>query len=245
VFTFVRHYQLILTFNAKSPVFRDANVRRAFNLAVNRDQVIADGLNGHGVSSAGLVWPSHWALPSDKRTFLFNPGEAAAVLAPRKIRFVCLVPQEFERLALVLKRELEATGVEMILHETSLERLDQEFLTGDFDAILTEFISGPSLFRVYRLWHSRGLLNGRIGNNHLDGALDRLRFSTSDNEYQAAVRGLQEAVVQDPPAVFLAWSERARAVNRRFDVAAEPGRDILTTLRLWRPTSDFQSVGRN
>ena len=66
-----------------------------------------------------------------------------------------------------------------------------------------------------------------------------------DEEYRAAVHGFQQAIVQDPPAIFLAWSERARAVSRRFDVPVEPGRDILTTLRLWRPTNDLQFVGRN
>jgi hypothetical protein len=56
---------------------------------------------------------------------------------------------------------------------------------------------------------------------------------------------LQEVAVEDPPAVFLAWGQRARAVSRRFEVHVEPGRDILTTLRLWRPTNDRQYVGRN
>jgi hypothetical protein len=42
-------------------------------------------------------------------------------------------------------------------------------------------------------------------------------------------------MVDDPPAIFLAWSERARAISTRFDVPVEPGRDILSTLRLWRP----------
>ena len=31
----------------------------------------------------------------------------------------------------------------------------------------------------------------------------------------------------------------------RFAVPVEPGRDILTTLRLWRPADELQYVGRN
>jgi hypothetical protein len=49
------------------------------------------------------------------------------------------------------------------------------------------------------------------------------------------VAALQRAIVDDPPAIFLAWSQRARAVSTRFHVPVEPGRDILSTLRLWRP----------
>jgi len=79
----------------------------------------------------------------------------------------------------------------------------------------------------------------------MDVALDRIRHAASDEEYRLAVGEFQRAVVENPPGIFLAWSERARAVNRRFDVAAEPGRDILTTLRSWRPATGLQSVGRN
>jgi hypothetical protein len=45
-------------------------------------------------------------------------------------------------------------------------------------------------------------------------------------------------MVEDPPAIFLVWSHRTRAVSTRFDVQAEPGRDILSTLRSWRPAAD-------
>jgi hypothetical protein len=207
--------------------------------------VIADGLNGHGVASSGLIWPSYWALQPNNPPLPFNSHRASEILRPLKIKFVCLVPPEFERVALVLKRQLEAVGVEMDLRETSLEHLDEAILKGDFDTVLTEFVSAPSVFRVYRIWHSQSVFQGHVGNAHLDDALDRIRFSTSDDEYQVAVRAFQASVIEDPPAVFLAWSERARAVNQRFDVHIEPGRDILTTLRLWRPTGDFQNVGRN
>jgi peptide/nickel transport system substrate-binding protein len=245
VFTFVRHYQLILIFNSDLPIFREANVRRAFNLAIDRDEVISDGLNGHGLPSAGPIWPDYWALPAQHSTFQFDSAAAAATLRPRKIKFVCLVPSEYERVALVLKRQLDAVGVEMTLRETSLEELDQAFLKRDFDAVLTDFISGPSLFRVYAAWHSQGSLRGNVGNSHLDTTLDQIRFSTTEDGYRTAVAAFQEAIVQDPPAVFLSWSQRARAVHRRFDVPVERGRDVLSTLRLWRPVHDLQSVRQN
>jgi peptide/nickel transport system substrate-binding protein len=245
VFTFVRHYQVLLIFNTQLPIFKEALVRRALNLAVDRTELIADGLNGHGVPSNGLVWPEYWALKGDDAVLPFDGRAAAETLRPRKIKFVCLVPPEFERLALVLKRQFDAVGVEMELHDTTLEDLDKAFAARKFDAILTDFISGPSVFRVYRAWHSQGSLRGLIGNTTVDKALDKVRFAASENEYRNSIKDLQRIVAQDPPAVFLAWSQRARAVNRRFDVHSEPNRDILPTLRLWRPTNDQQFVNRN
>ena len=61
----------------------------------------------------------------------------------------------------------------------------------------------------------------------VDGALDRIRHAGSDDEYRAGVAAFQRATIEDPPAIFLAWSERARAVSKRFVVTdAQPGRDI-------------------
>src|SRR6185436_14699959 len=129
------------------PLFRDARIRRALNLAVNRNELIANGLNGHGVASSGLIWPSYWAFQSSHSALSFDPRGASETLRPREIRFVCLVPREFERVALVLKQQLEAVGVQLDLREISLENLDEALLTGNFDAALTDFVSGPSVFR--------------------------------------------------------------------------------------------------
>ena len=45
------------------------------------------------------------------------------------------------------------------------------------------------------------------------------------------------ALVQanDPPAVFIDWTQRARALSRDFQVPVERGRDILGTIQQWRP----------
>jgi len=48
--------------------------------------------------------------------------------------------------------------------------------------------------------------------------------------------------LNDPPALFLAWNERARAVRRDFEIPNEPGRDPLLTLWRWKPISNTQAV---
>ena len=109
-----------------------------------------------------------------------------------------------------------------------------------------DFISGPTLFRPSLVWHSDAPFNwGHFGGPNIDKALDAVRFSGSDTDYRAAVASLNQIVADDPPAVFLAWQERARAVSRRFSVPSEPGRDILGTLRLWKPAADTRQASRN
>jgi hypothetical protein len=52
-------------------------------------------------------------------------------------------------------------------------------------------------------------------------------------------------MIDDPPGIFLAWSDRLRAVSSNFDVHVEPGRDILLTMRSWRPALDSRTSNQN
>jgi len=97
---------------------------------------------------------------------------------------------------------------------------------------------GPSFFRQYSFWHSGSPYNwGHYSNPKVDAALDAIKTAQTEDEYKAGAAAFQNSIIEDPPAIFLAWSERARAVSTRFDVHSEPGRDILSTLRLWRPVA--------
>jgi ABC-type transport system substrate-binding protein len=119
---------------------------------------------------------------------------------------------------------------------------------GNFDAILIEVISGPTLLRPYQVWHSRGASNlgGAFGNKTVDAAFEKARFAETEADYKEAVRGVQNAFIDDPPAIFLAWGERARAISRRFDVPpASPKRDILMTVPFWKPRNDQRFANRN
>jgi ABC-type transport system substrate-binding protein len=244
VFTFTRPYQYVIAFNPRSSKLQSPDVRRALNKAIDREVIVRDAMNGHGTISKGPIWPQHWAAPDDLPGFDFDP--AAATKSVANLSFKCLVPSGYERIALTVKRQLEAVGVNMELEEASPDRVYQALSASSFEAVFLDMVSGPSLFRAYQWWRSGGSLNqGAFGSAPMDAVLDGIRHAASDDEYRAAVRSFQRAMLDDPPAIFLAWSERARAVNRRFDVAAEPGRDILTTLRLWRPTTDLKFVGRN
>jgi len=253
VFSFTRPYQYVIVFNQKYPALQSLKIRRALNLAIDRDALVRDGLDGRGVPSSGPIWPQHWALTADLPGFKFAPGEAALEFSGVKsgrgsvaLRFRCLVSPNYERLGLLVKRQLEMVGVEMEIEEATPDRVLQALSDGSFDAVFLDMVSGPSLFRTYQWWHSSGSFNpGSLGGGSIDVALDQIRYANSDDEYRRAVAGFQRAIVDNPPGIFLAWSERARAVSRRFEVPVEPGRDILTTLRLWRPTTDLQYVGRN
>jgi peptide/nickel transport system substrate-binding protein len=252
VFNFPRPYQFVIAFNQNTAALKSPAVRRALNAAIDRAELVREAMNGRGAPSAGPIWPQHWALTPELPRFQFDPLAAETQLRQSSessgplLRFKCLIPGDQERLALLIRRQLEAVGVQMDIEVVPPDRLFEALRDSSFEAVLLDMVSGPSILRSYSWWHSAGSFNpGTLGNQALDVALDKIRYAASDDEYRVAAEGFQRVIVNDPPAIFLAWSERARAVNRRFDVAAMPGRDVLTTLRLWRTNNVPDRVGRN
>ena len=247
LFSFVRHFQYIIVFGQHAPMLQPAEVRRELSAAVDRNELVRDALNGHGVASTGPVPPGHWA--ASKTSAPAAQRQLARQLASRHLQFTCLVPADsvYERVALAVRRQLAAVGVDMQVHEAAPEQVVQAATSGNYDALLVDAISGPTLFRSDRLWHSaRSSALKPMVSTKTDAALDEIRHAASDDQYQAGVSAFQRAVEDDPPALFLAWGERARAISRRFDVPTpEKGRDVLNSIRLWRPTAASQVVRTN
>jgi ABC-type transport system substrate-binding protein len=123
----------------------------------------------------------------------------------------------------------------MILEPRTPNAATDDVRKGQFEAFISPAISGPTLLRPYVWWHSAGSRNwGHYSNPEVDAAFDTIRNARSDDEYARGVASLQRGIIADPPAVFLAWDVKARAVSKRLLVSAEPGVDIMGSLRTWQ-----------
>jgi peptide/nickel transport system substrate-binding protein len=248
VFSYARHYQYAIVFGSHAAQLKPATIRRELNAAIDRAAIIREAFNGHGIPSTGPVPPQHWALGNQAPKLAFDRTLAAS-LPHRHLTFTCLVPADsvYERIALLVKRQLAAASVDMRLEEATQDQVVQAARSNDFEAILADLVSGPTMFRSYRHLYSKVPFQLKpVGSPLVDAALDRMRHASSDDDYRQAVAEFQRTIVDDPPELFLAWGERARAVSRRFDVPVpEDGRDVLATLRLWRPVVDQRATNRN
>jgi hypothetical protein len=117
-------------------------------------------------------------------------------------------------------------------------KLDKRLRAGDFDAAIVDLLSGPTLSRVYQFWRSPGEFHrlNVFGYRNAEGDkwLDRLRFGQDDASIRTAASQLQRVLMDDPPAMFLAWIEGSRAIRRRIIVPTEPARDPFTDLWRWQ-----------
>ena len=257
VFTFTRRYQYVLAFNTASGPVRAPQLRRALNMAIDRTKLVATALNGHGVPSSSPIWPRYWALePTQHTSNRYDPAQAAQLLGASHqsatkraaVHFTLLILSDavYERIALEVKRQLEAVGVEVDIHAATPDQLFDAVQHGKYDAVLMDAISGPTMMRPYAYWHSKMPGNpGTFGNRAVDEAFDAVRSAETESAYRVTVANLDKTFADDPPGIFLAWSVRARAISKRFDVQGEEGRDIISTLRMWKPTGARQQASRN
>src|SRR5262245_37363915 len=165
LFTYMRRYQYVLVMNPRTPALTSPAVRRALSLAVDRDEIVRTGLNGYGVVSSGPVWPKHWAFNADSPKFSFDPEGAVHGLG-KPFKLTCLMPPDspFERIAITLKRQLAAVGVDLLPQEVPMDELARRAGNGQYESLLIELISGQSLLRPYNVWHSQGSFNyGKFG----------------------------------------------------------------------------------
>lgn len=235
VFSYRRHYQFVLLFNTRKPLLRESSIRRELSSAVDRALVITEALGGRGTPSSGPIWPEHWAVPADLTPLPYSPRRLAS--SDRPLQLVCVVVDPtHERVAIALQRQLRSVGVQLDLQMPGAREAVGRVESGAYDLALLEIASAPNLLRPFLFWSSKGPYNyGGYSNSAVDTALKAIQEAPDDASYAAGVAEFQRGIVEDPPAIFLAWSERARAVSTAFEVPVESGRDPLTTLRLWRP----------
>jgi ABC-type transport system substrate-binding protein len=202
------------------------------------------------------VWPDYWAYDSTVSTFAYDPTQAEAILdaagfrmqpsnnptqPPARLRFTCLIPDNFavyERIALEVQRTLYNIGVDMQFSVVSPNEFNSRMVSGTFDAAFVDMISGPTPGRTYMFWHSAKV--DKVGYNIFgyedeaaEQAFETLRTNTSEAATRSATRRLQRIFVDDPPALFLAWNERSRAVRAEFVIPPAEGRDPVWWLWRW------------
>jgi peptide/nickel transport system substrate-binding protein len=264
VISFPTSYQFLVAFNSAEAPFTSPAVRRALNAAVNREALIANVLQGNGEPATGPIWPAHWAYDRSIQPFAFDPRGATSLLEaagfrslavdptsrrpPARLRFTCLLPANFslhERIGLEVQKQLYDVGVDMQFEVLDAQEYDQRIREGLFQAALIGMISGPSFGRPFLFWRSarefQGLNVFGYENAETERQFQILRASLNEAAIRSATRRLQYSLLDDPPALFLTWIERARAVRRRFDVG-DADRDPLFTIWQWTENIDRPSV---
>jgi peptide/nickel transport system substrate-binding protein len=258
VYSSIQPFYIPLVFNLRNPILARPEVRRAIADAIDRGEIVLQGMRQHGQVADDPVWPYHWAYDAAAPRHTYNPSAARVRLdaaglpilpaAPgrRASRFQlkCLVysgEPQFERIGLLLQRQLAKVGIDLVLELATYDAIVSRLSTGQFDSYLFQLTSGRDVNVTYRFWHSPTGALGQVmqntGYTGADSVLDRLRLARDEDSIRIAVGDLRQRFYDDVPAVFLAWTQITRAVDARFDIGDRSDPEIFANLWRWHLAS--------
>ena len=211
-------------------LLNDGRLRRAFNLTINRDRLVKEGLKGYG-EPAGSLTPL-WTYSYLKRPnpYEFSPGKAARLRQEsgwedsRELRFA--VPNEFAALGDLIARDLRdglrlTVDVKILSGEEKLQILrDLAERKGafDWDVFLYgwggQIADSPPLELHYQVSGKYGALRCGGETPEFDDLYRQFAAQTEQAKQAQFADDLDEFVRQDASALFLCSRQAIYAVNR-------------------------------
>lgn len=212
------------------PFTKDPAVRRALNLAVDRDAIVQTILAGHGRPSSTPVTPAYGAAFVESATFEHDPQQAGRLLdesgwrvgddgmrskggVPAGFSVAYLATDTLRRdLATAFAADMRKVGVDVKLEALSFDRIEPRI--GQLGVLLGGGDRPYSLdTQVYGALHTNVPGSspwdnpGNHGTPALDAALENARRTADEDERTAAYRTVQNEYMTDPSYVFLVTVE--------------------------------------
>jgi len=223
-----------------APFLADRQVRQALLLALDRQKLIDQELDGQGVVACSVVLPYTWAYNPDLPCYAYNPQRARTLLEeagwlppdsmkasaddagaqPAQLTFSLLVDEvntTHLRLAKEIARQWAEIGVEVQVETgLNLERLR----SGRYMAALVES-ELPADPDPYPLWHSTqadGVGQNYTGFNNRDAdeLMEEGRQSTDSAHRAQLYRRFQEIWAQELPALPLYYPVYTYVVDQEI-----------------------------
>lgn len=230
---------IFLGFNLQHPFFKDAHVRQAISLAINRGDLVAGVLLGQGIAAFGPYKPGTWAYHRGLTPPEQNYEKARRLLAEagfsrgengllqkngQDLAFTILTNQGNEQrilTATLIQSQLAKLGIDARIRTVEWAAFIREFVNkGRFDAVILGWTitQDPDIFQI---WHSSqahdgGLNFTRYENPEVDAILEKARATPDRSERQALYWRLQEILAADQPYCFLFVPYALPIVQSRF-----------------------------
>jgi peptide/nickel transport system substrate-binding protein len=243
--------------NHQHALFRDARVRQALTLAINRPQIIDGLLRGFAVPSAGVIPP--WSpMYTDIDPLPYDPNEARRLLEEagwrdadgdgflerggQRFRFTLLINSAnrlHQDIAQVVQRQLRGVGVDVEIRTQEFQSMLQQYRRRNYEAVLANwsldtFKTDPSpLFscaqaRIEMSANRTGYCNPEADRLMAAG----LREQDADRAREIWA-DFSHLLQRDQPVTFLYWTEDLAGVGPRLRNVEMDARSKIVNIREW------------
>ncbi len=231
-----------LILNTREGPFRDVRMRQAVSMAINREALVRDLLQGTASVPSGpipnaFVWATDPELkpapydPEKARELIKEAGQEGATLTLYAAEggSGMLAPRE---MAAAIQADLARVGltvrIETFEWNTFLNRVNKGLLGQADMAQMAWMVNDPDTLPFLALrteaWPEEGGFNsGYYSNPEVDRLLDLARREPDQNTRGGIYQQIQKIVRDDAPWVFVAsWKQNAVATNRVHGVELQP-----------------------
>lgn len=235
-----------LGFNLKHPPFDDVRIRKAINLAIDKQEIIDGVYLGLGEQIASPYKPgTRWSNPQ-LTPYPFDPERARTLLAEagykdsdgdgiverngKKLSFEVLTNhgnKEREKTVVIIQRRLKEVGIDIRIRTIEWASFITRFIkTGDFDAVVLGWQLGlePDQFGI---WHSSQQKPGQFNfigynNSKVDKLLEQGRREFDPDKRMHIYHAFAEALYDDSPIVYLSAGYNLTAIHKRVQGIMDP-----------------------
>lgn len=229
-----------LGYNLKNPKFQDVRVRKALNLAVDKNEIIKSVLLGYGKITTGPFIPESWAYNPNVLAESYNPQLAKKLLADagivdsdkdgwlekdgKRFMFTIVTNQGNEerlKVAQIIQRRLREIGVEVKIKVVEWSIFLSEYIDKrNFEAVLLGW-SLPRDPDNYDIWHSSKTKEGEFNfvgfeNEQVDKLLVEARRTFDQSRRAECYHRIHEIIYDQQPYMFLYAPDTLVALHNRF-----------------------------
>lgn len=223
-----------LGFNLKAGPLDDPRVRKAIAYGINVDEIIKYRLEGHAVSSYGLLSPVNWYSERNAQHYKYNPTKAKKLLdeaglkdpdgnGPQK-RFQLELKtsnnEEVVGIALILKAQLAGVGIDLNVKSYEWGTFYGDIKSGNFQMTTMRWVGVTEPDFYYDIFHSSqfppsGRNRGLYKNPEVDMLTEKGRRLPNPEERKKVYSKIQKIVAQDLPYVSLWHLNNISIVHKR------------------------------
>jgi peptide/nickel transport system substrate-binding protein len=236
-----------LILNCKEGPFQDKRVRQAANMAINREAIVKNVLQGTAEVATGPTPPAFaWAYKKDLRPYPYDPATAKKMIADAgyagaEVTFYVTeggsgmldpIP-----MGTAIQADLAKAGLKVKIEtyewntflgkvnpglEGKADMAEMAWMTNDPDTL-------PFLALRSGAWPDKGGFNsGYYANPEVDKLLEKARAATDQGERAALYKKMQALVYDDAPWVFVAnWKQNAVSSNTLKHFKLQPSFFLL------------------
>lgn len=219
-------------------IFRDAALRRALSLAIDRRSVVRSVVDTLGYVGIGPVVRAQASADTSLEMPTFDPATSRALLdslgwrdtdgdgvrerAGVKLEFGLSVPVSSairRQMAVLLQSQWQAVGAKARIEELEPVTFFERIGKGQFDAMINAWHTDPSPAGAEQAWGTRGGANfTSYSSAAFDAQLDSAAVEFDPQRSRMHYRRAYETIVRDFAAIWLFEARYAAAAHKRLTI---------------------------